>query len=179
MKKIKTPAEIKSIMDNSGSDIFEKSINLLKKVHEGKNMWILQVGQTYARSSKMNPEQSGLNFAPGCTNEYREYCSPYYWGDYQSMIGPSASWDTDIYEFPEGNQHSNTDYSDGSSIREEWVPFLSFMEAYSWMIIGIDNTSPGYWALESMVIEPLTFNKRLLENFLKLLENHQESDTLS
>ena len=152
---MKTINEIKSIFSATGAEeMFDRAVALLRKAASGQDLFIINKGVTFA----INPhEEDGA-----IVNSYRKVAGTSHWGAFYSMIGPFCEWNTDVYEY-DGSEpsYSNTEYTDGSTIREQWVFMPTFMEAFDWLIVNVEPMGAG-WQLTSGEVEPLRFNPALL-----------------
>ena len=167
MNAIKSLAEIKAIFSSSGSEeMFDRAAALLRLAAQGDDLYILHKG-VY---SALNPHEEDEDVV----NSYREVASTHYWGDFYSMVGPFAEWDTDVLQLNTGeNWYSNMEYQKGSKVREQWVFMPVFMRALDWLITNIEPMGSG-WKLTSGKVEPLRFNQALLAALLEAIDGAEE-----
>ena len=167
MKTIKTIKEIKYIFSACGAEeMFNRAVALLRKAAEGEDLFIINKGVTFA----LNPHEEDETIV----NSYRKVAGTSHWGTFYSMIGPFCAWNTDVYEYEEAlPSYSNTEYVDGSPVREQWVYMPTFIEAFDWLLTNIEPIGAG-WQLTSGVIEPLRFNQALLAALLAAIDGAEE-----
>ena len=160
---MKTIKEIKAIFTACGAEeMFDRAIALLRLASQGKDLFIINKGVT----SALNPHEEDESVV----KSYRKVAGTSHWGAFYSMIGPFCKWDTDVYEY-DGSEpsYSNTEYTDGSTIREQWVYMPTFMEAFDWLVTNIAPIGAG-WQLTSGEVEPLRFNPALLTALLAAID---------
>ena len=167
MKTIKTINEIKEIFSaTQAEEMFDRAVALLRKATSGQDLFIINKGVTFSNNPR---EEDGA-----IVNSYRKVAGTSHWGAFYSMIGPFCEWNTDVYEY-DGSEpsYSNTEYTDGADVREQWVFMPTFMEAFDWLLVNVESIGAG-WQLTSGNTEPLRFNQALLAALLAAIDGAEE-----